>query len=272
MDKREKEKRCLAHLATLNIIVFPVKTSIAEIQSGRASILTYGSGFFIKHRDYNFFVTADHVSRYSYWEEGGDGECNTIMIPHNHRDPNGRLGSDFSIKGDFISYDENIEKYKDEFFPIDISFCVINEADLVTDFSVQELIVGNEVICKKGECHIFFEDCDISCFSKESHYFLGGLSECKLEGPMIKQYPNFYDDLTLECVDSDGNVILRGESLSAEKMGGLSGAPILDSKGLLAGLFVRVLEDENKIVAVPMSSVVRYVDYYIDAMIIDENI
>lgn len=268
----ELERKRLAHLASANVFVLEPRTSLEIINSGRATFLTFGTGFFVKHRERRFFVTADHVARYSYWEEGVDVDCNTIMIPHNNIiQEKGCLGCGFSIKNSWVSYDENKEQYGMDFFPIDVSFCEILPDDLSTGFFTQELIQDNVIVCKKGECHFYIEEHDASPFKKGKQYFFGGISECRQIGPRIEQHFNFLDGLSYESVDSDGNVILSGQKIFEEKLGGLSGAPIFDYDGLIAGMFVRASENDNSITAVPIDAIFKYVNYYVDASPFDDN-
>lgn len=272
VKSEELERKRLAHLVSTNVYVLEPRTSLETINSGRITFLTFGTGFFIKHRERFFFVTADHVARYSYWEEGIDVECNTIMIPHNDSFQNkGSLGCGFSIKSSWVSYDENKELYGMEFFPIDVSFCEITPDDLLNAFFTQELILDNVLVCKEGECHYTIEEFDSVPFNKDKQYFFGGISECVQVGPGIKSQFNYLGGLSYESIDSDGNVILSGQEINKDKLGGLSGAPIFDYDGMISGMFVRASENDNSITAVPIDAIFRYVNYYIDANPFDDN-
>lgn len=282
-----------AFLATLQLII-PDSHDLNKIKG-------FGSGFLLRHQDRLFFITADHVvhlddhdsdnmtgqrtavdySPQIITNQHTKAGLNSITLPISgfyHLTGFGFDEDSFNNTGDFFSIfdkilDNNID-INDESLPIDVriaSFPDIAISELKEPLSVpilSNLIVmeNDEILIKDGTPKICLDSSCISDFNKENWYVVAGTVRNEIKNSITIDRTNiFHESILFEELDSDKNTILKIPGfVDIQYWEGLSGAPILDDNGLLAGMLIRGPISKPFITAIPIQKIIWFLDIIIE--------
>ena len=256
--------------------------------------------FSLRHKDRLFFITADHVVHLDDHDPANEtgqrigidyspqiitnikveGELKSINLP---------VGGFYHLTGFGFDKDslDNSEKFISIFNKIIDGVIDINDEKLpldvriasLPDMAISELkeplsvpLLSNQVIMQNGEVLIQEGMPKLSLFSTHSknfnndnRYLVAGTicNEIK-NSTLLNRINVLHEGLIFERLDNDRYAILKIPALvDIQYWAGLSGAPILDDNGLLAGMLIRGPEKEPFITAVPIEKIIWFLDMII---------
>lgn len=279
----------VAFLATLQLII-PDTCNPEKIKA-------FGSGFLLRHKEHLFFITADHVIHLDDHDSANEtgqrigidyspqiitnnkieGELKSINLP---------IGGFYHLTGfgfdkdtldtpeKFISVFDKIiggtVDINDESLPLDVRIASLPDmaiSELKEPLSVpllsnQVVLDNGEILIKEGMPKLSMFSDHIKNFNNDSRYLVAGTICNEIKNSTVLHRINIlHENLIFERLDSDGYAILKIPGLvDIQYWAGLSGAPILDDNGLLAGMLIRGPENEPFITAVPIARIIWFLD------------
>lgn len=245
--------------ATQQIAIYPAGcTDMSKIDG-------WGSGFFLRYRDKDFFVTADHCVHMDDFING-ERICDAAQI---------YIFNNQSLKGEFLTmltpvggfyYFEKIDMQLPEIPDmLDFTFCII-DSTFSNVFLTHELSVDGEQLCAAAKEKFIIREAAISEFNKDQYYLVEGTCLNEIRNGMINMRCNaIFCDLKFEHYDSDGYAVLSCQiSFNQNELCGLSGAPVFDDDYHLVGMLVQVREVDRTFRVVPIKKILSFMDYVLD--------
>ncbi len=258
----------------------------------------------MRHNDRLFFITADHVVHLDDHDSTNEtGQrigvdyspqiITNIRVQNELQSINLPVGGFYHLTG--FGFDkeslDNPEKFISVFNKIMTGTIDINDESLplnvriasLPDMAISELkeplqvpLLNNQVVMQNGEilikegmpkhslCSNYVKE-----FNINNHYLVAGTIGNEIKNSTILERRNvLHGDLIFEKFDNDGYAILKIPGLvDIQYWSGLSGAPILDDNGMLAGMLIRGPETEPLITAVSINKII----WFLDIIIKNEN-
>ncbi len=279
----------LAFLATLQLII--PDSCNSEIIKG------FGSGFLLRHKNRLFFITADHVVHmddHDSTNETGQrigvdyfpqiitnvsikDELKSIHLPIGgfyHLTGFGFDTNTFDSTKNFISTFEKIIKrtidINDESVPLDVRIAFLPDmaiSEFKEPLSVpllnnQVVMQSGEVLIEEGTSKLSLFSTHIKDFNTNNRYFVAGTICNEIQNSTVLTRKNvLHGNLLFEKMNNEGYAILKiPELIDIQYWAGLSGAPIFDDNGLLAGMLIRGPEFEPYITAVPIQKIIWFLE------------
>lgn len=281
-----------AFLATLQLVIPDAYNS--------DKIKGFGSGFLLRHKERLFFITADHVIHLDDHDSANEtgqrlgidyspqiitnikieGELKSINLPVSgfyHLTGFGFDENTLETPEKIISvFDKIIGRtidINDESLPLDVriaSFPDMAISELKEPLSVpllsnQVVLENGEILIKEGTPKLSLFSDHIKSFNNDNQYFVAGTICNEIKNSTVLDRKNaLHSNLIYEKLDNDKYAILKIPGLvDIQYWAGLSGAPILDDNGLLAGMLIRGPEKEPFITAVPIEKIIWFLDVII---------
>lgn len=269
------------------------------------NIKGFGSGFFLKHKGILFFITADHVVHMDDHDEMNEtgqrlGIDYIPQIVTNIQDKasltsiNIPIGGFYHLTGfrmdkeDFASSIEFLSTFhkitegtidiNDESIPLDVR--IASFPDMAISKIQEPLacsVLNNKVIDNDGS--ILVEDGTPKLFLGSQYttnmdankwYIVAGTVGNELKSSIRLERQNvIHELLKYRETDSEKNIILETpESPNINEWSGLSGAPVLNEEGLLAGMLIRGPISEPLVTIIPIEKII----WFLDIIIQNENL
>lgn len=285
-----------AFLATLQLII-PDARDPNKIKG-------FGSGFLLRHQGRLFFITADHVVHLDdYDPDNMTGQrtgidyspqiITNIQAKNEFKSINLPIGGFYHLTGfgfdedtlntpeDLVSiFDKIIERtidINDESLPLDVripsfpdmAISKLKEPLCVPLLNNQVVMPNGEILIKEGMPKLSLCSDNTRDFNKDNWYVVAGTVRNEIKNSIVLDRTNIlHKQLLFEELNSEKNAILKIPGLvDIQYWAGLSGAPILNDNGLLAGMLIRGPETEPFITAVP----IRKIIWFLDIIIKNEN-
>lgn len=266
MENNEKQMSLMELLnrTRLQLFTYDIGTMKNSYPNGA------GSGFFFKHKDKVFLVTADHVCH------PFDHKSNSIQrvyvdkdvgIVNNHveKDENGVEMPILTPVGSFYYFDKfkfTPEKGFEDYKPFDATFAILsmdriwypfkNEGFRFLDGSTVEaglnmIIIPSEAIVKP---------------TTEDWYIVYGHTSHRLadDGVHLAWDTTIHEEMKYLRDNGDYYVLTPIEPIDNKKWEGISGAPVLNQKGGLLGILCGGIPRCNEIHVMKMSAVLALMD------------
>lgn len=264
----------------------------------------FGSGFLLRHQGRLFFITADHVVHLDdYDSDNMTGQrtgvdyspqiITNVQAKDELKSINLPIGGFYHLTGfgfdedtlntpeDFVSVFDKIVKraidINDESLPLDVriasfpdmAISELKEPLCVPLLNNQVVTQNGEILIKEGTPKLSLCSDNIKDFSKENWYVVAGTVRNEIKNSVVLDRTNIlHEQLLFEELNREKNAILKIPGLvDIQYWAGLSGAPILDNDGLLAGMLIRGPETEPFITAVPTRKII----WFLDMIIRNEN-
>lgn len=280
----------IAFLTTLQLIV------IDRLHS--CKIVAFGSGFLLNHNGHLFLVTADHVIHPDDHDANNENAQRkhidySIEIITNINDVDNLRSLNLRVDGFYnftmhkfdeivdtnefskiidriINDDINID---DESLPIGVripDFTDIAISELKSPLkhpllSNQVILQNKEILIEHGTHKLILNTECIKTFNSNSKYLVAGVICNDIKNTIILERKNaIHGDLIFESFDNNGYAILKtNEEADIKLWEGLSGAPILDDNGYLAGMLIRGPLTEQYLTAIPIDKIINFLDVII---------
>lgn len=259
-----------AFRATLQLVIPDV--------NNQDNIKGFGSGFLLKHKNYLFLITADHVVHLDDHDENNEtgqrlGIDYTPQIITNIQNKENLTSvtlpvggfyhltgfkmdkEDYSSPTEFLSIFDRITKgtidINDDSIPVDVriaSFPDMAIAKMQEPLAcpiLNNTVVDSEgsVVIEEGTPKIILDSQFIASPNEKKWYIVAGTIGNYLKNSVTLERQNVeHELLKYVSTDSDKNVLLATpETPDINLWSGLSGAPVLNEDGLLAGMLIRGL-------------------------------
>lgn len=285
-----------AYRATLQLVIPDVEN--------QDKIKGFGSGFLLKHKCQLFFITADHVVHLDDHDDRNEtgqrlGIDYTPQIITNIQNKNNLTSvnlpvggfyhltgfkmdkEDYSSPIEFLSTFNKIVEgtidINDDSIPIDVRIASFPDMAIA---KIQEplacpllnnIVVDEEenVIIEEGTPKIILDSQYITSVDDKKWYIIAGTIGNCLKNSVILERKNIAHELLKYIgVDSDKNVLLETpEKPNIDLWSGLSGAPVFNEDGKLAGMLIRGPKSEPIITIVPIDKIL----WFLDIIIQNEN-
>ncbi|MCD8388466.1 MAG: hypothetical protein LUD17_16530 [Bacteroidales bacterium] len=265
-------------------------------------IKAFGSGFMLSHKGRLFFVTADHVVHLDDRDAGhrtgrdyqpqiitnspSPKELTSIVLP---------LGGFYSLTG--YMFDDNTLNnpqelvrmlnyitsksvdIDDETIPLDIripdmpepTFCKIKDSLQCSLLSNQVEDADGNVLIPQGTPKIILDSNSVTKFKTDDIYYVAGtVLNNIVNGISLDRRNAYHGEMAFQGFDSEKNAILKTpENPNIDHWSGLSGAPVLNQDGLLAGVLLRGPKSESYAIACPIETVIRFIDQVLKIEVIN---
>ncbi len=147
----------------------------------------------------------------------------------------------------------------------DMAISELKEPLSVPLLSNQVIMQNGEVLIQEGMPKLSLFSTHSKNFNNDNRYLVAGTicNEIK-NSTLLNRINVLHEGLIFERLDNDRYAILKIPALvDIQYWAGLSGAPILDDNGLLAGMLIRGPEKEPFITAVPIEKIIWFLDMII---------
>jgi hypothetical protein len=262
-------------------------------------IKAFASAFFLIHNQIAYLITADHVIHLDDYDPGRDSAQRTgrdyipqiitnVCVPNELKSEVLPIGGFQSLTGynlfdkslphednDLAKtlqkiLDDNISM-DDDSLPIsvripdfvDVAFSEVNLPLPVRLLSNIVVLKEDQIIVKANDPKIFLFDNPITEFNNNERYFVAGTVRNKLKNSIRLERVNvLHGGLQFDSFDPYTNdAILRTpEFPNIIDWEGLSGAPIFNDEGSLAGMLIRGPKDDEYVTAVPINRILHIID------------
>ena len=258
-----------------------------------SDIKTFGSGFFLIHRGHMFFVTADHVIHPDD-HDNDTGQRSGIEyllqiitgidIKQERRSRNIPLGG-FYDHTEYVFDDDSVkdpEKLKDIFVKIAKNDIDINDESLPLNVAIPNLIdiavckmtkppgyilnrevriTDDEVLVPANTLKVPLSSDSIVEFNKDDFYIVAGNVRNNIVNSMNLTWVNVvHPDMKFEKYDDGDAVLSVWGRPNIDDWSGLSGAPVFNCVGGLAGMLVYGPDKEPFARVVPIKTIIEYID------------
>lgn len=289
----------IAFLTTLQLVV------IESLRSDK--IIAFGSGFLLNHNGHLFLVTADHVIHPDDHDANNENAQRkhtdySINIITNRIAKNNLCSECLNVGGfyyftehKFDKIDEIKESPKiidkiinddinvdDESLPIgvripgllDVAISELKTPLKCPLLSNQVVLHNGEILIEHGTSKLIINTQCIKSFNCNSKYLVAGVIKNDIKNSIKLIRENvIHGDLIFESFDNNGYAILKtNEEADIKRWEGLSGAPILDENGYLAGMLIRGPLTEQYLTAVPIDKIINFLDVIISNEEINNNL
>lgn len=103
--------------------------------------------------------------------------------------------------------------------------------------------------------------------SENDTYMVAGVVENRISGGVRMDRRNaFHVGMTFEKLTSDGNALLKYPAkIIDSEWKGLSGAPVFNYDCKVVGMIIKIYENSDEILIVPINRIIRFIRYIIDS-------
>lgn len=245
---------------------------IVAKDNGMQYISGFGSGFFLNYANRLFFVTADHVLQCNNYKVKARIFKEDYLFIANNVMTNDGVASAYTPLGGFYYFDKyNFASILDENHADidgnakpdmqDYAFC-LRKNEFQCPFLTHALIDDNQqvVVPEKKEKLIISHEI-ITEPRKEDYYIIAGVVMVQIVDNQINRCNAVHQDLKYERMQDDLIVLKYPEKVIYEHWAGLSGSPVLNQKGKLLGMAIRVNCKKNEVIVVPMKKILQAMQY-----------
>lgn len=239
---------------------------VAPPKSTDFANFTYsGCGFVVRYKDYNFFITADHVIHREHFEaDERDAKDNVVgvLLCKNDMECYASLVVPLGGIYDFTKY--QLPKSKDDLvFPelVDVAFCKVDER--LKECVTIELRIEDEIIVSAGEPKGYIPtEMFLEHPSKDELYVVAG-TILKVHQNGIRFSPLNAIYCGLEYVETIDNLfhLKYPQTIDYQQWAGLSGSPVFNNEGKLLGMLLRVEDGGHAVWVKPISEIVKFLNY-----------
>lgn len=149
----------------------------------------------------------------------------------------------------------------------DMAISELKEPLSVPLLSNQVIMQNKEVLIQEGMPKLSLFSTHSKNFNNDNRYLVAGTICNEIKNSTVLNRINvLHEGLIFERLDNDRYAILKIPTLvevDIQYWAGLSGAPILDDNGLLAGMLIRGPEKEPFVTAVPIEKIIWFLDMII---------
>lgn len=261
------------------------------------NIRGFGSGFFLRHNNQLFFITADHVVHLDDHDDENEtgqrlGIDYTPQIITNIQDKNNLVSvnlpvggfyhltgfkmdkEDFSSPTKFLSVFNSIADgtvdINDESLPIDVRIASFPDMAVAKMKEPLACPILNNMVCDgdgsviidEGTPKIVLDSRDTANIDNNRWYIVAGTIGNYLKNSVWLERTNvIHEQLKFAGKDSNKNILLETpENPNIDLWSGLSGAPVLDENGLLVGMLIIGPKVEPIITIVPIDKILWFLD------------
>lgn len=223
-----------------------------------------GCGFVVRYKDYNFFITADHVIHGEHFEaDERDAKDNVVGVLLCKNDMECYASLTVPLGGiyDFTKY--QLPKSKDDLvFPelVDVAFCKVDEK--LNACVTTELSIDDEIIVSAGEPKGYIPtEMFLEHPSKDKLYVVAGII-LRVHQNGIRFSPLNAVYCGLEYVETIDNLfhLEYPQIIDYQQWAGLSGSPVFNNEGKLLGMLLRVEDGGHAVWVKPISEIVKLLD------------
>lgn len=282
----------LSFLATLQLIIPDPKDS--------DRVKGFGSGFFLRHKNILFFITADHVVHLDDHDENNEtGQrlgidynpqiITNIQDKENFTSVTLPIGGFYHLTGfkldkeecasstEFLSiFNKIVEKsidINDEKIPLDVriasfpdmAIAKMREPIACPILSNRVIDRDGTVIIEEGTPKCVLDSRYIATPNSSKWYIVAGTIGNYLKNSVLLERQNVVHEL-LKYIDTDcdKNVLMEiSEIPDISLWSGLSGAPVFNEDGILVGMLIRGPKTEPMITIVPIDKIIWFLDVII---------
>lgn len=227
-----------------------------------------GAGFIIDYKSRNYLVTCEHVVMPDNVTDFNCVERNlNVGIISGFNDEQNHISICIPVGGwyEYVSI-PNIKEDDDNIWPtsVDLAFCDAHDLHIKCrsigfyDKSANFFInAGSSKNYFKEES--FISDCEE--YGKEVYSVIGTIIPVEHNGWDLRPRHRLHQNLKFIEEKSNEIILYTDKSINAvSDWKGLSGSPVIDSKGRLLGMLLRVVDKGHEIFVMPISFILRYID------------
>lgn len=229
-----------------------------------------GSGFFLKHKDKVFLVTADHVCHpfdhtpnviQRAYKDKDVGIVNNYV----EKDKNGVEMSIITPVGGFYYFDKfkfTPDKGFEDYKPFDTTFAILSKDGSHYPFKNEGFRFLDGSIIEAGLNVIVIPSETIITPATEDRYIVYGHTNHRLadDGVHLAWDTTIHDEMNYFGDNGDYYVLTPAEPIINNKWEGISGAPVLNQKGCLLGILCGGIPARNEIHVMKMNAVLSLME------------
>lgn len=229
-----------------------------------------GSGFFFKHKDKVFLVTADHVCHPFDHKPNATQRAykdKDVGIVNNHaeKDENGVEIPILTPVGGFYYFDKfkfTPDKGFEDYKPFDATFAILGKDRFQFPFKNEGFRFLDGTTVESGLNMIIIPSEAIVTPATEDWYIVYGHTNHRLadDGVHLAWDTTIHDEMKYLRDNGDYYVLKPAEPIDNKKWEGISGAPVLNQKGGLLGILCGGIPPRNEIFVMKMSAVLALMD------------
>ncbi|MDI1352109.1 MAG: hypothetical protein PSV35_04965 [bacterium] len=219
----------------------------------------FGSGFISTHLDKIYFVTVDHVIHPEDYETGTEVRNwidYTLSIFNNVNPADYFLSTIITPLGGFYYLNRfDLNKPEEAYELVDIAVCLMKPINFKYPFLTDEVIFTGEKIPAGEEKWTIKSETFVKP-STDEYYLVYGKVNTKLDGIQLKSEPTLKENL--KFVKKSGDYFLfntESKITNINDWRGLSGSPVISTKGECVGVFCSGNEDSHAVWVMPIDKV-----------------